>query len=122
MALSSQNKNFLKDNKINIPKNINIIEPIDIFDMISLIKNSLLVITDSGGVQRILFLNKVSIILRNHTEWKEILENNNSILLKEQKLEKVIKKMVNKKFKPNKSFNFKSVSTKIIKEIINFYE
>ena len=76
--------------------------------MISLIKNSLLVITDSGGVQKeSFFLNKVSIILRNHTEWKEILENNNPILLKEQKLEKVIKKMVNKKFKPNKSFNFK---------------
>tara|TARA_B100000989_G_scaffold283214_1_gene248946 strand:- start:2968 stop:4038 length:1071 start_codon:yes stop_codon:yes gene_type:complete len=116
-------KKFLKDNKINIPKNINIIEPIGYFEMISLIKNSLLVITDSGGVQKeSFFLKKISIILRNHTEWKEILEKNNSILLKEQKLEKVIKKMINKKFKQNKNLNFKTVSTNIIKEIINFYE
>ena len=30
--------------------------------------------------------------------------------------------MINKKFKQNKNLNFKTVSTNIIKEIINFYE
>ena len=45
------------------------------FDMISLIKNSELVITDSGGLQKeAFFFKKCCVTLREETEWVELVE------------------------------------------------
>jgi UDP-GlcNAc3NAcA epimerase len=59
------------------PKNITIIDPVGYLDMISLIEKSDLVLTDSGGLQKeAYFSGKPCIILREETEWVELLENN----------------------------------------------
>jgi UDP-GlcNAc3NAcA epimerase len=59
------------------PKNITIIDPVGYLDMISLIEKSDLVLTDSGGLQKeAYFSRKPCIILREETEWVELLENN----------------------------------------------
>lgn len=60
--------------KINECKNLFLISPVSFLDMIQLEKNSCLIITDSGGVQKeSYFFNKPCIVLRPETEWIEIL-------------------------------------------------
>lgn len=61
--------------------NIEIIEPVSFLDMIYLEKNSKLILTDSGGVQKeAYYLEKPCVILRKQTEWIEIVECGNAIL------------------------------------------
>ncbi len=62
-------------------KKIKIIPPVGFLDIISLEKNSKLIITDSGGMQKeAFFFQKPCVILRPETEWIEIVENGNAIL------------------------------------------
>jgi len=61
---------------------IQVIDPAGFLDMISLESNCSLVITDSGGVQKeAFFFKKPCIILREQTEWVEIVENGNALLV-----------------------------------------
>jgi len=61
---------------------IQVIDPAGFLDMISLESNCILVITDSGGVQKeAFFFKKPCIILRDQTEWVEIVENGNALLV-----------------------------------------
>lgn len=65
---------------------IRIIPPASFFDMLVLEKNSKLIITDSGGVQKeAYFFKKPSIVLRPQTEWKEIVENGCAIIASSDK-------------------------------------
>lgn len=53
-----------------------IIEPVGYFDMLMLISNCKLVMTDSGGLQKeAFFFGKHCITLREQTEWVELVEN-----------------------------------------------
>ena len=55
---------------------IDLIDPVGYFDMIELIKNSLLVLTDSGGLQKeAYFFDKFCITMRDETEWVELIEH-----------------------------------------------
>lgn len=68
----------------NIDKSpfIKIIPPVSFLDIIQLEKNSDLIITDSGGVQKeAYFFSKPCIVLRNETEWVEIIEADTAILV-----------------------------------------
>lgn len=61
--------------EITSNNNLLIVEPVSFLDMIELEKNSKMIITDSGGVQKeAYFFSKPCIILRPETEWVEILE------------------------------------------------
>ena len=61
---------------------IHVIDPAGFLDMISLESNCSLVITDSGGVQKeAFFFQKPCVILREQTEWVEIVENGNALLV-----------------------------------------
>ena len=52
---------------------ITVIPPVSFFDMICLEKNSSMIITDSGGVQKeAYFYKKPCIIIRSETEWVEV--------------------------------------------------
>lgn len=60
---------------------IKIIKPVSFLDMIALEKNALLIMTDSGGVQKeSFFFEKPCVILRSETEWVEIVEHKAGIL------------------------------------------
>ena len=85
--------------KLNLDLNVKIIEPVGYFDMIELIKNSSLVITDSGGLQKeAFFFKKHCVTLRDETEWVELIENGYNILagsnedLIQTNIEKMLKK------------------------------
>jgi UDP-GlcNAc3NAcA epimerase len=59
-----------------------IIEPVGYFDMIQLIANCSLVMTDSGGLQKeAYFFNKYCITLRDETEWVELVSNSYNTLV-----------------------------------------
>ena len=65
----------------NIVPEFKLIDPVGYFDMIMLLKNCELVITDSGGVQKeAFFFGKHCITLREQTEWVELVENGFNIL------------------------------------------
>jgi len=77
-----------------------IIDPVGYFDMIMLLKNSELVITDSGGVQKeAFFFGKHCITLREQTEWVELVENGYNILVgsDSEKLKNAFETLIQKK-------------------------
>lgn len=62
-------------------QNILFMEPTGYLDMIKLERNSKLIITDSGGVQKEAFFHKKPCItLRTETEWVELVETGHNVL------------------------------------------
>lgn len=79
---------------------IQVIDPAGFLDMISLESRCSMVITDSGGVQKeAFFFKKPCIILREQTEWVEIVENGNALLVgsNEEKLIEAYHQLTTKK-------------------------
>jgi len=66
----------------NLKPKFNIIEPVGYLEMVYLLDNCKLVITDSGGLQKeAYFFNKYCITLRDTTEWVELVENGVNTLM-----------------------------------------
>jgi len=62
--------------------NIIVIEPVGYLQMVWLIKNSSLIMTDSGGLQKeAFFFKKPCLTLRDETEWIELVEHNFNVLV-----------------------------------------
>lgn len=81
--------------------NIHIFDPVGYMNMIWLIKNSRLIMTDSGGLQKeAFFFNKYCITLRDETEWVELVTNNFNALAgsDENKILELYDKLKDKKF------------------------
>ena len=74
LPLHPRTKNILEKEKINT--RVSIIEPVGYLEMIQLTKNCELVITDSGGLQKeSYFFGKKCLVLRDTTEWVELVTN-----------------------------------------------
>ena len=75
LPLHPRTKKMLTKFKINTK--ITFIEPVGYFDMLELLKNCTMVVTDSGGLQKeAFFSNKNCIIVREETEWLELVTHN----------------------------------------------
>lgn len=60
---------------------IHVVEPLGYFDLLRELKNSTLVASDSGGLQKeSFFAERPCLVLRDETEWTELLETGNNIL------------------------------------------
>ena len=71
--LHPRTKEVLSKNRIEVA--FKVIEPVGYFDMIALLKNCRVVLTDSGGLQKeAYFFKKPCVTLRDETEWKELVE------------------------------------------------
>ncbi|MBL4642041.1 MAG: UDP-N-acetylglucosamine 2-epimerase (non-hydrolyzing) [Flavobacteriaceae bacterium] len=62
--------------KHHFKPNITLVDPVGYFSMLELLKHCKMVISDSGGLQKEAFFNKKNcIIVREETEWVELVEN-----------------------------------------------
>lgn len=62
--------------QLNLPHSLRLLEPLGYFEMLRLIRNAALVMTDSGGLQKeAYFFKKFCITLREQTEWTELVKN-----------------------------------------------
>ena len=74
--LSAENQERLFNSE-----NIKLIPPVSFLEMIELERNAMLIMTDSGGVQKeSYFFKKPCIILRPETEWVEIVKTGSAVL------------------------------------------
>ncbi len=72
----------LSKNKIKIPENIFLIDPVGYLEFVNLEINSKKIITDSGGIQKEAYiLKKPCITLRSETEWIETVNAGWNLLL-----------------------------------------
>ena len=84
LPLHPRTRNIIKQNNIQI--DFTLIDPVGYLEMVWLIDNCDLVMTDSGGLQKeAFFFKKPCITLRDETEWVELVENNFNILVGAQK-------------------------------------
>jgi UDP-GlcNAc3NAcA epimerase len=73
LPVHPRTKELLKG--FSLSSSISIIDPVGYFDMLELIRNSRLVITDSGGLQKeAYFFDKFCVTVRDQTEWVELVE------------------------------------------------
>lgn len=84
LPLHPRTKNIIIDNNIKI--DFTIIDPVGYLEMVWLIDNCDLVLTDSGGLQKeAFFFKKPCITLRDETEWVELIENKFNVLVGAEK-------------------------------------
>ena len=108
----------------DIKSNIAFTKPIDYLSMLSLLNECEMVITDSGGLQkRIIFCKKKCIILRNKTEWVELINSGVSILSDASSLNENYKNFskINLDFS-EEIFGDGKASKRIVDSIVSFYK
>lgn len=67
--------------KYGLELKVDLIDPVGYFDMIELLKNCSLVMTDSGGLQKeAYFFEKNCVTMRDETEWVELVDNGFNLL------------------------------------------
>ncbi len=80
LPLHPRTKNKIES--LGIKLDVNLIDPVGYFDMIELLKNCSLVMTDSGGLQKeAYFFKKNCVTMRDQTEWVELIENGVNVLV-----------------------------------------
>jgi len=96
------------------------IEPVGYFDMLELIKNCKMVVTDSGGLQKEAFFNKKHcIIVREETEWIELVSNGFAKIVgsDQQKIIDAFSQFKNSKIDFNMNLYGEDVGENIYKQI-----
>lgn len=79
LPLHPRTKNIIEKNNINVE--FTLIEPVGYLEMVWLIDNCDMVMSDSGGLQKeAFFFKKPCITLRDETEWVELVENGFNVL------------------------------------------
>ena len=109
-------------NKINIKKLnfINFIKPLNFLDFLTVMKNSKIIFTDSGGIQEESSLLGIPCItLRSSTERQLSIINKSNILTGHdyQKISKAVKYFNNNEIKPSKIFGDGKVANKIFDKL-----
>ena len=80
IPIHPRTRSIIKDNNIEV--SFQMINPVGYLEMIWLIQNCSLVITDSGGLQKeAYFFDKCCLTTRTETEWVELVESGNNVLV-----------------------------------------
>jgi UDP-GlcNAc3NAcA epimerase len=121
LPLHPRTKKIIKNFELKV-EDLIIVEPVGYLEMIYLLKNCSLVMTDSGGLQKeAFFFHKPCVTLRDETEWVELVENGFNVVVGSNSGEiyAAYKKMINKN--PNYNINLYGggkASNKIIRELL----
>ena len=123
LPLHPRTKKYI--DKYNIDcSNIKIINPVGYIQIIDLIKNSNLVITDSGGMQKeAYFFNKFCLTIRDETEWIELIKNGYNFLVGSNysKIIESFNLLKTKNFEKSTAlYGNGDASKKIVKELLSF--
>lgn len=83
LPIHPRTKNLIEKNNIEFDsKNIRFCDPVGYLEMVYLLQNCELVMTDSGGLQKeAFFFKKLCLTLRDETEWVELVENKFNIVV-----------------------------------------
>ena len=104
LPLHPRTRNILNSLQIELNDNIEVLEPLSYNDFIGLMEHSEIIISDSGGIQKeAYFLKKNCIILRDETEWTELIDSGNNILVGANKNR--LKEAFRKRKKLNQNFS-----------------
>ena len=121
LPLHPRTKKIIKDLKLKV-ENLIIIEPVGYLEMIYLLKNCSLVMTDSGGLQKeAFFFHKPCVTLRDETEWVELVENGFNVVVgsNSDEIYTAYKKVIKKN--PNYDIDLYGrgkASNKVIRELL----
>ena len=120
LPIHPRTKKIITESKIEISKNILLLDPVGYFEMLWLELNADKIITDSGGVQKeAYFFKKFCITLRNETEWMELVHGGWNVLVGSNT--NLIKEFINKE-SPNlpyiNYYGTGNTSTDIVNKII----
>jgi UDP-GlcNAc3NAcA epimerase len=78
-----------------IPPSVQLIDPVGYLDMVMLEKNARLIATDSGGIQKEAYFYRVPcVILRDETEWVELLDLGWNVLCPPINTETIVNNMM----------------------------
>jgi UDP-GlcNAc3NAcA epimerase len=117
LPLHPRTKKMLE--QFHLELNCTVIDPVGYFDMISLLQNSQLVLTDSGGLQKeAYFFHKNCVILRDQTEWIELTEAGCSTIAgaNTENILASVENMINRKFHNGSIFYGNGYASTIICE------
>jgi len=121
LPLHPRTKAILEKNSIET--DFTIIDPVGYLEMVYLIKNAKLIMTDSGGVQKeAFFFEKPCITLRDETEWVELIENRFNVLVGADR-EKILEEYRNFNFSTDFSLDLYGAgkaSEKIVQELLSY--
>lgn len=82
LPLHPRTKLRLQTYDLVLGDNLKVIEPLGYLDMVMLEKNAAVIVTDSGGVQKEAYFHGVpSMIVRQETEWIELIDNKAGVLV-----------------------------------------
>lgn len=120
MPLHPHTRKKMKEFKISTK--ITLFEPLSYMEMLLLIRNCDLVITDSGGLQKeSFFAKKKSLIIRNSTEWFELIEGGFSLLCNSKNLNRNFSKLTEHKCNFSKElYGSGKASNHIVNSITKF--
>ena len=127
LPLHPRTKKILQESNIDTD-NLTIIDPVGYLEMVWLIDNCSLVMTDSGGLQKeAYFFEKPCITLRDETEWVELVENGFNTLVgaNKDKILEAYNQITNHQssITNHQSLNLYgdgNASKKIIQELLNY--
>ena len=119
LPLHPRTKKVIESHNIKI-SNLTIVDPLGYLEMVWLIDNCNIILTDSGGLQKeAYFFSKQCITLRDETEWVELVNIGANVLVGSDKM-KIISEFKNRKKFLNQKENLYGnghASSKIILEI-----
>ncbi len=124
-SLHPRTKMRIKEFKLKIPSGIKFIEPVGYFDFLKLEANSLLILTDSGGIQEeSSILRKPCVTLRENTERPETIAVGSNMLAGTNpwKIVKVVKVMLKKQKTWPNPFGDGKTAKRIVQLIKNLKE
>ena len=108
---------------MNIPEQVELIDPQGYIEFQGLIKHAQKVITDSGGLQKEAYIaGKPCITLRPETEWVETVETGWNVLMDINDAELVEKIVAFEPTGERPDLYGKNVAERMVRELIDFYE
>jgi len=108
---------------VSLSENVKVIEPVGYLNMVWLIDNCKIVMTDSGGLQKeAFFFEKSCITLRDETEWIELTKYNFNVLVGADK-EKIVSAYFEHEFNSNFDIDLYGeglASAKIVNRLVSY--